>query len=146
MKKLVNMGVHVKSATVKDQQVLRISVPPECLRDWLLCLHLLADDLIQTCAFLNVKAATKLDILVDSRCRWVVGRRDAHFIITLDRTSLDYLRAFFGRYYRDGFAEVDHIDLQPDEPLGSYITIDVQEYAAPLSAEDTTRMLNAEFD
>ena len=141
MTKLVKADLRVTSLTVSDQQGLKISVPPECTKDWLLCLHLLAEGLTETCTFLNINERTKLSIHLGSRSRWIVEQRNAHYAMTLDPTSLDCLRAFFGRYYRDGFAEVDHVDLQPDEPLGSYITISVHEYAPPCRREISTECL-----
>lgn len=63
----------------------------------------------------------------------------------LTRNNLDYVHQFFLKYYRDGVAEVDHLDLEAvDAETGHeeiYITFQVSESRPPLSPEEAKKRL-----
>jgi hypothetical protein len=60
-------------------------------------------------------------------------------------SDLDYLLHFFLKYYRDGVAEVDHLDLQAMsenvEEEESYITFIVPESVLPVNEEEAKKRL-----
>jgi hypothetical protein len=51
------------------------------------------------------------------------------------------LRCFFLRYFRDGFAEVDHVDIDDTANAGGYLTFVVSEFAPPVSPDEAKRRL-----
>jgi hypothetical protein len=58
--------------------------------------------------------------------------------------DLDYLLHFFLKYFRDGVAEVDHLDLDVESQTNnedSTITFKVPDSAQPLNAEEAKRRL-----
>jgi len=60
-------------------------------------------------------------------------------------SDLDYLLHFFLKYYRDGVAEVDHLDLQVSSGTSgepeSYITFVVPDAVLPVSEEEARKRL-----
>lgn len=141
MKKFLKLDLSVDSSLIDGQPILNVSVPPGSVRDWLICLHLLQDNLIEACVFSNDSAASKLEIRLAASSNWKVGSQSGHFVASLAPSALDYLRSFFARYYRDGVAEVDHIDVETDEPKMGYITLSVHEHLPPVSGDEVRRRL-----
>jgi hypothetical protein len=66
-------------------------------------------------------------------------RASEGFCLTLTPGALDFVRHFFLRYYRDGVAEVDHIDVQNCD--GGYTTICAQDSAPAVSEKEAKRRL-----
>ena len=62
--------------------------------------------------------------------------------MNLTTSDLDFVRHFFLRFYRDGLAEVDHIDVQTGD--GGYIIFCAELSVPPLSAEEAERLLGVE--
>lgn len=76
----------------------------------------------------------------DVRIHW----RDKDKIeLTLGRTELEYWQVFFLKYYRDGFAEVDHLDLEGNLDNGNTcdFTLKVASAAQPVSEAEARRRL-----
>ena len=144
MKKFLKLELRVEPSLIDDQSILNVSVPPGSVKDWLLCLHLVQDNLVEACVFGDDRASSKLEIQLGRSCEWKAGSQSGHFIISLTESALGYLRSFFARYYRDGVAEVDHIDIESDEPKFGYITIGVDEHLQPVSSEEVKRRLGIE--
>ena len=141
MKKFLKLELPVNSSVVDGQPILEVSVPRESLKDWLLCIYLLQDDLIEACVFSDHRAGSKLEIRLGASCEWKAGTQSGYFTTLLTDSALGYLRSFFARYYRDGVAEVDHIDIGSDEPEFGYITISVDEHLPPVSSDEARRRL-----
>ncbi|AGA24786.1 hypothetical protein [Singulisphaera acidiphila] len=141
MKKFLKLDLSVDSFLMDGQPILNVSVSLGNAKDWLLCLHLLQDNLIEACVFSNDSAASKLEIRLGASCEWKVGSQSSHFIVSFTAFALDYLRSFFARYYRDGVAEVDHVDIEVDDPQMGYITVSVDEHLPPVSSDEVRRRL-----
>ncbi|HLJ85253.1 MAG TPA: hypothetical protein VKZ53_00430 [Candidatus Angelobacter sp.] len=64
----------------------------------------------------------------------------------MTRKNLGHVYYFFLKYYRDGLAEVDHLDLEAiDAETGSneiYVTFNVSESKAPMTPEEAQRRLD----
>ena len=144
MKKLLKFNLAVRSSIAGGQPLLKVAIRPADVRDWLLCLHLLHDHHIEACVFGSDENGSKLEIRLGESCEWRVGSQAGHFILSLTNCGLDYMRSFFARYYRDGVAEVDHIDFETDEPRMGYIIVTVDESAAPVSSDEVKRILGIE--
>jgi hypothetical protein len=64
--------------------------------------------------------------------------------IAISSQELDYWLAFFLRYFRDGFAEVDHIDVEMDESEVAekvMLTLKVDEAVSPVSEDEARKRL-----
>ena len=65
--------------------------------------------------------------------------------VRLTGNNVDYLCQFFLKYYRDGVAEVDHVDLEASNAETGdqevYVTFQVSESKLPLSPEEAKRRL-----
>jgi hypothetical protein len=144
MKKFVKIELRADSSLVDDQSILNISVPPGSLKDWLLGLLLVQDKLVEACVFGDDTARSKLEVQLGASCEWRVGSQSGHFMMSLTESALGYLIGFFARYYRDGIAEVDHIDIESTEPKFGYITVRANEYSRPVASEEVKRRLGIE--
>jgi hypothetical protein len=144
MKKFLKLELLVDSSLIDDQSILNISVPPGSVKDWLLCLLLIQDNLVEACVFGDDRARSKLEVRLGESCEWKMGSQSGHFMMLLTESALGCLIGFFGRYYRDGIAEVDHIDIESIKPKFGYITVRVDEHSQPLSSEEVKRRLGIE--
>jgi hypothetical protein len=65
--------------------------------------------------------------------------------VAMTRNNLEYVQHFFLKYYRDGVAEVDHLDLQAiDAETGDkevYVTFRAPESKPPVTPEEARRRL-----
>jgi hypothetical protein len=61
---------------------------------------------------------------------------------------LEYIQAFFLKYYRDEVAEVDHVDLEAIDVAtgkqGEYVTFRVPDSKPPLSAQEVKERLQGQ--
>ncbi len=65
--------------------------------------------------------------------------------VGVSRTELESWMSFFLRYYRDGVAEVDHLDLEAHASDGEaktvYVLLRVGKFGQPLSGDEARRKL-----
>jgi len=130
------------------QKVLRLRFHRDALRDWCLGLCLLKEGLVEAFTVIEQGASgTKVKFLVEQRfsSKPRITFQAQSSEVRLTGNNLDYLRQFFLRYYRDGVAEVDHLDLEAsDAETGDdevYVTFEVSESRPPLSPEEAKRRL-----
>lgn len=90
--------------------------------------------------------SNKLQINVS--CGDVAGRATAEtttekLALTLSKTEIGYWLAYFARYYRDGVAEVDHIDVEAvsTKGVGVDVRLRVARSAPAVSPEEARRRL-----
>ncbi|HEX3627409.1 MAG TPA: hypothetical protein VH280_18540 [Verrucomicrobiae bacterium] len=132
----------------KGQIVLNVEFEAQGIRDWCLGLCLLKECLVQTLIIKESGTKGKLEIERTDR-KGDADRTQANFEsegtrLKITENDLDYLLHFFLKYYRDGWAEVDHIDLEAlctAECQDSSNTFKVPESAAPLSVEAARKRL-----
>jgi hypothetical protein len=151
MTKHLKLPVHLELVRHPGQTVLNIRFENKALWEWCLALCLLKEGLIETLILREEGAKRKLEVELMSK---VKERIKAHATfeaettrirITLD--DLDYLLHFFLKYYRDGIAEVDHLDLEvlsAHENQDASITFKVPESFQPVSAQEAKKRLGLE--
>src|SRR5690348_8936442 len=143
MNQEVRLPIDIQIVHHPGQSVLRLQFRQEALRDWCLGLCLLKEGLID--AFTVTEQAAKaakvkfvLGAKLGARSRITLKELGSEVVLT--RNGLDYLCGFFLKYYRDGVAEVDHLDLEAvNAETGEkevYITFQASESRAPMNPED----------
>lgn len=141
MNKTFISEIQVRRRIVDGSTITTIRIPPSALRDWCLALYLLFDELLSEFTFVEAGSDNRISVRTASETTCDANAAGTGFTVSLDRNSLDYLRAFFARYFRDGIAEVDHIDLQDDLRPSDDITFRVDEYRPPISASELRRRI-----
>lgn len=70
---------------------------------------------------------------------------EGDFAFDLARTDVEYMHGFLLRAYRDGMGEVSHIHVEARGEPGSFdLTVMLELYKPPMSAEDAKRLLDEE--
>lgn len=125
---------------VVDGQVLaRIHIARANLKEWCLALQLLQDELIKAVSIECPITQQRMQISRDVENTVTCSGPSSSLKVTFDGNALNYARHFFLRYYRDGTAEVDHIDIETR--FGGYITLAVEEFAPSLSPGEARKRL-----
>jgi hypothetical protein len=148
MNKHLQLPVDIERVQHSGQTVLRLSLQRKGLCDWCVGLSLLKEGLIETLTVTEQRGrGTKVQFLKESKVNRAVrvsfhaGRSQ----VVMTDNSIDYVQHFFLKYYRDGLAEVDHIDLQAvDAETGNseiYVTFQVAESIPPVTGEEAKRRL-----
>lgn len=151
MKKHLRLQITKKKVEYGGERVLRILFAHEALRDWCLGLCLLKARLIRLLLISDEHGKKQLEIQVldtaDIAARTLVDFETEVTQLSISPSQLDYVSSFFLKYYRDGVAEVDHIDLDAVATDGGSngvgITLIVPDFAPPLSAEEAERKVQA---
>ena len=139
MRKFADISLAVEEVVVETQPLVRVHVTSMNLRDWCLCLQLLQEHLVEAFTFRRNSSSQDVEFMCGtvSGCR--LTREHGRAAVSLSTRDLDFIRHFFLRYYRDGVAEVDHIDIETDG--GGYIILGVEESVPPIPEEDVKRRL-----
>lgn len=148
MKKQLSLALRLKLVQHPGQTVLNIEFETEALAEWCLGLCLLKEGLIPVLLIQERTAKGKLEIQLTGQTKHR-ARTQASFESNTTRVrmtpdDLDYLLHFFLKYFRDGVAEVDHLDLDVASQTNNQdatITFKVPESAKSLSAEEAKRRL-----
>ena len=149
MNKHLQLPVDIELKHYPGQEVLLISFRREALRDWCLGLCLLQAGLIDTLVVTEERKKMTVKISFGTnpqinRIARATLRQDISQV-ELTRNGLDYLQHFFLTYYRDGAAEVGHLDLEAiDGDTGKkaiYITFLVSDSVPSVSPEEAERRL-----
>ena len=149
MKKHLSLAIVLEFQEYQGQTVFRINFNREALVDWCLGLCLLQTRLVNTLAVKEKSGKRGVEVGVlwtadrAARARADFRRETPQFELT--PTQLDYVISFFLKYYRDGFAAVDHIDLEAiavgTGNEDAYLTLVVPDYAPAVSPEEAERRL-----
>jgi hypothetical protein len=148
MTKTISIPFHLELTRYPGQSVLKIELINKALLDWCLGLCLLKEDLINVLHVRNENSRLKSAFKVSMEAKQEVqshatfGAEQTRIVLT--RSDLDYVIHFFLKYYRDGLAEVDHIDLEvlcDSEGQDSCITLKVSEFMPPLDSDEAERRL-----
>lgn len=132
-----------------DQTVVKLWLTTAAVSDWCLGLCLLREHLTDGIVLTLTKGKGKLELLLDASLRpqdRMIGRLGGgrSISVTLNCNTLDYLTLFALKCYRDGYAAVDHIDLEvqfADLPgKGGAFTVHFEDSAPPLSSEELKRL------
>ncbi len=141
MKKRINISGVIERKEYGGEPSFVFSLPNESIRNWCLGLALLKEDLVENIVFVpnegELSFILRLDTEAPSGAIKGAIENDAICVVLSDVT-LDYLLSFSLKHYRDGYAEVDHIDLQTDfENLGNniYVTLKFDISGPPVGGE-----------
>jgi len=149
MNKHIQLPVEIELVHHSGQIVLRFLFRREALQDWCLGLCLLNESLIETLVITtdHQKMGVKIHVAAKPEIGSVARAYFKPDISQLEitRTNLGYLQHFFLKYYRDGVAEVDHIDLEAiNADTGKkdiYITFRVPDSRPSVSPEEAESRL-----
>jgi hypothetical protein len=150
MNKHIQIPVEIEVVKRLDHVVLLFLFHRDAVHDWVLSLSLLKEGLIDVLVVTEDRRRRSAKIRLQD-CQKKVGERVLISLkadkiqIELTRNSLDFMQHFFLKYYRDGIAEVEHLDLQAiDADTGNrelYFTLKVPDFAPPVSPEEAERLL-----
>jgi hypothetical protein len=112
------------------------------LPDLSLALQLLLDNLVVAVVFRRLDSSEPIEFRVATENQSHIEGGNGRLAVYLAASDLDFVRHFFLRYYRDGFADVDHIDIQNSD--GGYTTFYAEQSVPPVSAEEAKRLLGME--
>src|SRR5256885_1982645 len=133
------------------QRVLLIIFQGQGVPDWCLGLALLKAGLIEALSITDEKSTMLIKIFLspNAATQRVPRARLGHSSSQIELTdnSLDYVLQFFLKYYRDGTAAVDHIDLDSinmeTEKREIYVTFRVPNSMPSRTPEEATALLQA---
>ena len=126
-----------------------ISFSRSSIQEWCLGIILLKLHLIQTLIISNEHKQKCLEIQIfeapERSSKSKVILNSTSYWISISQTQVEYILSFFLKYYRDGIAEVDHVDLDAiDVENGNQevgITITVPDFAPSMTPEELDRRL-----
>lgn len=147
MDRILEMPVGVEVIRVSYQLGVMIDLKNVSIPEWCLNLCLLEQELVDTLVFLIGKKRLKIEVdnIEDSRRATVFFARNL-IHIKVDPVELAGWVDFFLKYYRDGVAQVNHIDVEAlaisESPEDIYITFSVKDAAPPMSSEEARKILD----
>ncbi|MCC6745759.1 MAG: hypothetical protein IT175_18000 [Acidobacteria bacterium] len=145
MKKRLALPLRSRLTRHQGQTVLRIELEREAVAEWCLGLCLLKEGLISILLVQEVAARGMLEVqLGTQRTRSLASLDPSASKVSLTQNDLDYIQHFFLKYFRDGVADVDHIDLDvvsDTDSQQSTITFKVPDSIGPVSAEEARKRL-----
>jgi len=140
------------SLTVDDQaQEISISINLDAVPIWRWCLELclLRDNLAEALTISSKSAGVQVTVSTGleafARGRALVTWQEDEAFIQITDTELEYWLAWSLKYYRDGIANVNHIDVEiasRDSKKGITLTLRVDNAQPSVSAEEARRRLN----
>jgi hypothetical protein len=152
MNKNMKLPIDIEKIHHPGQIVLRLFIHPDALCDWCLGLSLLNNQLVDTLSVTGEKTKTGIGLSLGGKknTRGIIRLKFISSALTeleITKGDVEYLLHFFLRYYRDGMADVDHIDLpavnSDTGDKGLYVTFKVQHSKPPVTPEEARRRLEA---
>jgi len=147
MKKTLFLRSELTNQVIEGQPVITVTLTGDDILDVCLSLCLLRDDLVSELVLRSKQMGLCLEQSANYDENWLV--RSPSFVrVQLTVIELERLVDFFLRYYRDGVAEVDHLDIEAREnvpgQLDAYVTLVVPNYLPPVPSEEAKRKLGIE--
>jgi hypothetical protein len=151
MKKQLVLPIRIEEIHYPGQVAIEILIDSVSLQEWCLGLCLLKEGLMESFAVREASGTRGIEINIVPQ-----DKNDPSLLLGLSKTiragvtlnSLEYVQYFFLKYYRDGVAEVDHLDLEgvlaSEEHEEVYLTFKVPDSAPPISEEELKRRLELE--
>jgi hypothetical protein len=147
MDRVLKMPVGLAVKRVSYQLGVIIDLTNTPIPEWCLNLCLLEQELVDTLVFVIGKKTLKIEVdnIEDSR-RANVFFAPNQVHVKVDPAELEGWLDFFLKYYRDGVAQVDHIDVEAlaisEKPEDIYITFIVKDALPAISAEEARKILD----
>ena len=144
MKEYMKVPARVKITHYTDEISLRVQLKPNEIQDWCMGLLLLKENIVISLTFIETNKKEKLKLLLtedpqitkkakkgkiplQSSNNGKVSFESEETKIYLTPNNLDYLLAFLLQYYKKTIGNVDHVDMEFDDPLGTWVTFEVSE-------------------
>lgn len=148
--KTILVPIRIDIEKLDYQKVVSIDLKSVAISDWCVSLCLLKEGLVSTLEFVgNSKLIVQIDSSLQRSTRARVVASPDSIRLVFHPDEFDFLLSFFLKYYRDGVAEVDHIDIEglaysreSEEAEESYITFQMKDYQPQMSAEEMQRVLD----
>ncbi|MGH9943839.1 MAG: hypothetical protein ACRD9R_15955 [Pyrinomonadaceae bacterium] len=147
MDRILKMPVGLSVERVSYQLVITIDLQSTPIPEWCLNLCLLKQQLASALVFLLGKKKLKIEmnsVEGSRRAKVFLAPNQVHVVV--QPAELNRWMNFFLKYYRDGVAEVDHIDVEAlvvsDEPEDVYIIFIVKDAVPPMPAEEARKILD----
>jgi hypothetical protein len=137
MKHIVKLSIPPESDQVDGQEVIQVRCNLADIAKLVLALCLLRERLVDSFTIIGGRGV-KLEILQkEGLAQAAITRTSDKIEAALPLLSIDMVLNFYLIYYRDGFADVSHVDVETDEGVnGGYLTFFAADSKPPLSAED----------
>lgn len=148
MNRILKMPLGLEVKRVSYQLGVMIDLKDVPIPEWCLNLCLLQFGLVDSLVFLVGKRKLKIELgdIADSRSANVLLAPN-EVQIRVDPAEFECWLDFFFTYYRDGVAQVDHIDVEAlligDQPEDIYVTFTVKDAVPPMSAEEARKILDS---
>jgi hypothetical protein len=148
MNKVLHIPIDIKLNRYPTQIGLNVFVHEEALQELCLALCLLAEGLISLLVVGDLRREKILNLSLrgepdNSKAR--ISFNADTSLVELTPTGLKYMQHFFLKYYRDGVAEVDHIDIEAIETgaenSDAYLTMRVGSSKPSVSPEEAKQRL-----
>lgn len=149
MNKVLHIPIDIKLNRYPTQLGLNVFVHEEALQELCLALCLLGEGLIELLVVGDLRREKMLKLrlrgeLEDNPKARISFDADTS-LVELTPTGLKYMQHFFLKYYRDGVAEVDHIDIEAigidSESTDVYLTMRVGSARPSVSREEAKQRL-----
>lgn len=132
--------------TISGQTILDVDLNEIDLPGWCLALCLLKEALTEKIALTGRKKLT----ITQASAKQLSGRAILNITsepmeLAISPTELDYWLSFFLKYYRDGQAEVDHLDVEaellPQRKETAYVILRVRDARPAVPSEEAKKIL-----
>jgi hypothetical protein len=149
MNKRLELQARIDVKDTSDHMVVKIDFGMNPCTEWCLGLCLLKEKLIDSLIITFPSDSFEMELIRDDEL-WHYNVAQANYVenmllVYLSLHLLEYWVHFFLQYYRDGVAEVDHIDVEMDprhgDGRGVFLTFQVSNFLPPVSAEEARRKL-----
>lgn len=139
MKHLIKLSGLLEVKSIDNQECVQIKCRKSEVTALALALCLLRDKLIQSIIIVGAKGS-KLEISqYPGKFSGVrISKSAGQIDIALPQVSIDMVLHFYLIYYRDGLADVSHVDIETDEraTTSGYLTFFAADSKEPITAKE----------
>lgn len=146
MKEYIKVPARVTVTHYADETFLRVQLKSTEVQDWCMGLLLLREKIVISLTFIETDKKEKLKLLLLEDNQVIKKKKKEKVVllssnygkvffeneetkIHLTPDGLDYLLFFLLQYYKKIIGDIDHVDMEFDEPLGTCVTFAVSEDA-----------------
>lgn len=148
MTRVVKMAPAITVHKISYQKVVSIDLSDVSVAEWCLNLCLLKENLTDELLFPGViKLRIGVNEFLEKSERAKVTISPNEILLSVHPEELEYWLVFFLKYFRDGVAEVDHIDVEAStnsvQPEEVYLVFQVKDVTPPMSAEEARKIIDS---
>lgn len=148
MKKQLSIDISLSRSESDGEVKFTLTAGRASLRDLCLGLVLIKEKLVDSVVFTDLNSITTCEVTESAKStqrRLQASIADKSVCLQLASNQIEVLLVFLLKYYRDGVAEVDHLDLegvlQDHKSCGFMFTIKVPDSTPPVSRIEAIRIL-----